>query len=155
MSNEATAGEPADRLLEACESAVRRLAGAESAGPDQDPFQTIGEALFWLYALAEDRRQQHHPLILGLAWARDRIGHGVLVAAPVERSATGAYGTGSYGGTPYGGGSELTWLPRSRIQVSPRSWHQRDKENAYDERLAGRSVLTTIRTALHYLDSVN
>lgn len=142
---------PPSRLVAACESSYGRLAAAERAGPDHDPYQSLGEALFWLYALADDLGHKNHRLIKGLTWARDRIGHGLVVVAPAEHNAAGGYAGGTYGGGPYGGWTELTWLPRGRIPVSPRSQKRPAQESAYDQNVANRSVLLTMQTALRHL----
>lgn len=137
--------------MAACESAYSRLTAADHAGPEQDPYQSVGEALFWLYALAEERERLADQLILGLAWARDCIAHGLLVAAPTQHSGAGTYGGSTYGGGPYGGWTELTWLPRDQIQVNPLKRSDPRKEDAYDRNVAGRQVTVTVQAALRFL----
>jgi hypothetical protein len=70
------------RLLRACDDAIDRLGAKERAGTDPDTFAELGEALFWLFALAEANGRDSQGLLLGIKWARNRIAHGVVMAAP-------------------------------------------------------------------------
>jgi hypothetical protein len=67
------------RLVAACDAAMARVAAKDGNG-----FAELGEALFWLYALAEATGQDKDGRFRGLAWARNKIGHGVLVTAPIK-----------------------------------------------------------------------
>jgi hypothetical protein len=67
------------RLVAACDSAMARV-----AAKDGEMFAELGEALFCLYALAEATGKAKDERFRGFAWARNKIGHGVLVTAPVK-----------------------------------------------------------------------
>jgi hypothetical protein len=66
------------QLGAACDAAMARI-----EAKDGDLLADLGEALFWLCALAEVTGHAKDTRFRGLAWARHKIGHGVLVTAPV------------------------------------------------------------------------
>jgi hypothetical protein len=104
--------------------------------------------LFWLSALAE-ANEKRAPVLLGLAWARNRIAHGVIVSAPVTPPAVQP--VGSRLPMRLGGGVHLVpslWLSRDRIPLAAREQPRPDQEAAYDAHVAGRSVLGVLQEAL-------
>lgn len=69
---------------------VNRVKGPleRTKGPP-DIFPELGAALFWLYALDQAMDGTKDDVVLGLAWARDCMAHGVTVTAPAKwRKAT-------------------------------------------------------------------
>ncbi|MGO9177910.1 MAG: hypothetical protein ACLQBX_15340 [Candidatus Limnocylindrales bacterium] len=134
------------RLREACEAALRRLEAKGAA----EPFAEIGEVLFWLCALSEANGRRD-PLLSGVAWARNRIAHGAIVAAPVTRPSVRQTGLGASLPVPLDTGSvpvPAVWLPRSSIPVGPTERFIQYQAEAYDAYLAGRPVLAVVREAL-------
>jgi hypothetical protein len=144
----ATSGAPsrANRLAEACEAALARLATKEAQGIDPDVFAEVGEVLFWLCALAEANGRRRHPLLRGLEWARDRITHGVIVTAPVRWHYGSEPGKLVLGRAMLGTASGHIWLDRSHIAHGPND--RPGKEAEYDQHVAGNRVVGLLRQAL-------
>ena len=142
--------DPAERLRLACLAAIERCEAKEREGVDPDTFAELGESLFWLVALAEANRKRRDPgLILGLTWARNRIAHGALLTAPVRWRYGSELGKLVLGRSALGVRSAHLWLPRTAIIVTlEEQWSDRKGEAAYDEHLAGREVLATLRSGL-------
>ncbi len=132
------------RLVAACDAAMARV-----AAKDGDLFGELGEALFWLHALAEATGKAKVGRFRGLAWARNKIGHGVLVTAPVKPRIFG-----SEPGMPVPGLSmpgavsqPATWLHVDEITLGTHNRPTPDDERAYEDNLAGRAVLDVLREA--------
>jgi len=139
--------EGVERLHSACLAAVERCAVKELDGIAPDTFAELGEALFWLIALAEARgRHKKTALLRGLGWARDRIAHGVLLTAPQEWHYGTELGKWVLGKGKLGTRSEYRWL--SPNEVDPKRTQKGDQtvgETAYDDHLAGRAVIEVLR----------
>lgn len=144
----ATSQTRADRLVAACAAAIDRVAAQEAASIDPDPFQNLGEALFWLVALADERRRKRDPLILGLTWARDRITHGVLVSAPASWHYGSEPGKLIPGLAVLGTISQHLWQARASVALGSRDRADPAKEAAYDQHVSGQPVIATLRAAL-------
>ncbi len=136
-----------DRLERACEAALGRLAAKEQGGIDPDIFNELGEALFWLRALAEANRRSG-PVLNGLRWARNRVAHGILVTAPTSWTHGSELGRLVLGRSVLGSVSGSRWLARSEIIVGTRQRSDPNGETGYDAHLAGQSVLPVVRGAL-------
>lgn len=139
--------ERAARLVTAAENALARL---RAAAPG-DVFAELGESLFWIVALAQARRMQGDPLILGLKWARNRIAHGVLVAAPVQYKHGAQLGYIRLGYTRLGTGPSFTWVPRHLISLGPEEWRDDRLAAAYDTHVSGKGVGAPLDDALALL----
>ena len=139
--------EGVERLHSACLAAVERCAVKERDGIDPDTFAELGEALFWLIALAEARgRHKKTALLRGLGWARDRIAHGVLVTGPQEWHYGTELGKWVMGKGALGTRSGYRWLPSDA--VNPKRMQKSDPtagETAYDDHVAGRAVIEVLR----------
>ncbi len=138
----------AARLSSGCEAAIGRVAAKERVGIDPDTFAELGESLFWLSALAEANGRGRQPLLLGLQWARNRITHGVVVAAPVEWQYGAELGKLVLGKGRLGTTSGHEWLPRSSVALGPNDRRDPRQEAAYDAHVAGRRVVEVLRQAL-------
>ena len=146
---EAVAPDPVERLHLACLAAIERCAVKEREGVDPDTFAELGESMFWLVALAEVNRKRRTPgLILGLTWARNRIAHGGLLTAPVAWRYGAELGKAVLDRSTFGTSSAHEWLPRTAIVTSGEQRSDPEGEAAYDEHLAGREVLATLRSGL-------
>jgi hypothetical protein len=132
------------RLGNACRAAIDRLEAKEAAGIHPDTFQELGEALFWLIALADERRRKT-PLLHGLRWARNEIAHGFVVDAPVHWQYGAELGRLVLGRAQLGATSGHVWLPRSRIPVNPNGRKRSTQAKAYDTDVAGKRVVETLR----------
>jgi hypothetical protein len=144
------APDPIERLHLACLAAIERCAAKEREGVDPDTFAELGESLFWLVAFAEANGKRRKPgLILGLTWARNRIAHGALLTTPVRWRYGAELGKLVLGRSALGARSAHLWLPRTAIIVtSEEQWSDPKGEAAYDEQLAGREALATLRSGL-------
>lgn len=150
MSSQAPAtGRPSgtDRLATACEGAISRLAAQEAAGIDPDTFAELGEALFWLIALA-DANGRSAPLLDGLRWARNRIAHGVVVVAPVEWHHGAEAGRLVPGKAVLGTTSGHEWAARSTVPPVPQQHQRPAQDAAYDNHVAGRRVVEVLQEGL-------
>jgi hypothetical protein len=135
------------RLLRACDDAIDRLGAKERAGTDPDTFAELGEALFWLFALAEANGRDSQGLLLGIKWARNRIAHGVVMAAPVRWRYGAEPGRLVLGMGMLGTASGLEWLPRSSVTLGPKDRPDARQEAAYDAIVAGRPVVEVLQEA--------
>jgi hypothetical protein len=131
-------------------AAIERCAAKEREGVDPDTFAELGESLFWLVALAEANRRRRAPgLILGLTWARNRIAHGALLTAPVGWRYGSELGKLVLDRSTLDTRSAHLWIARTAIIVTSEEQRFDPKgEAAYDELLAGREVLATLRSGL-------
>jgi hypothetical protein len=138
-----------DRLVAAAEAALNRLKQRQRDDAEPDIFAELGETLFWIAALAELKGQQKTRLILGLQWARNRITHGVLVAAPATRIRGGELPAP----LPFVPGvrTHYTWLQRSAVTLGPDDQPRPDQESEYDREVAGKVVDDTLDAALALL----
>jgi len=138
-----------ERLHSACLAAVERCAVKEMDGIAPDTFAELGEALFWLIALAEARGRHKKPdLLQGLRWARNRIAHGVLLTAPQEWHYGTELGKWVLGRGELGTRSEYRWLPLDAIKPRRAQKQKQDQtvgETAYQDHVAGRSVIELLR----------
>lgn len=132
------------RLVAACDAAMARV-----AAKDGDVFAELGEALFWLYALAEATGKAKDGRFRGLAWARNKIGHGVLVTAPIKPRIFGSEPGMAVPGLSIPGTSSrpALWLHVSEIVLGSRNQPTPDDERAYEANVAGRPVLDVLRDA--------
>ena len=136
--------DPSRRLHAACLAAIERV----EHGPSHEMFASLGESLFWLIALAEAKgRRRGSGLLLGLAWARNRIAHGVILAEPVRYHRPFAIGQSALGGPDVLGGGYV-WLGREAIVSTRTQRADAAGEEAYDTHLAGRPVLSRLRDGL-------
>jgi hypothetical protein len=135
------------RLGNACRAAIERVEAKEAAGIDPDTFQELGEALFWLVALAEEHgRKVDAPLLRGLRWARNEIAHGFVVDAPVGWHYGAELGRLVLDKAQLDTTSGHEWLPRAQVPVDPTQVKRHEKDGqAYDEAVAGRRVVETLR----------
>lgn len=136
------------RLAAACESALQRLEAAESVGIAPDVYAPLGETLFWLCALAESTGHSNDAPIKGLRWARHRVTHGALVAAPVDWQYGSELGRLVLGRSRLGTRSHYRWLPRSSVPTGPGYRQQPQLEQAYDQYIDGGEVVAILRSAL-------
>jgi hypothetical protein len=136
-----------DRLERACEAALGRLVVKEREGTDPDIFNELGEALFWLRALAEANRRSD-PVLDGLRWARNRVAHGLLLTAPTAWTYGSELGRMVLGQSMLGTTSGSRWLARSEITAGTPPWSDPNSEAAYDAHIAGQSVLPSLRQGL-------
>jgi hypothetical protein len=150
MTAETSGRGRSDRLISACEAAIDRLETREASGISPDVFDELGESLFWLCALAEERGRSS-PLIKGLTWARNRVTHGSLVAAPVDWHYGAELGRLILGRAQLGTTSGHEWMDRSQIGFGPRDRPAPKQEQAYDEAVAGQRVVGLLRQALSTL----
>ena len=132
------------RLVAACDAAIARVAAKNG-----DPFAELGEALFWLYALAEATGEARDARYRGLAWARNKIGHGVMVTAPVQLRTFGSEPGMAVPGLSMPGtvSKPAMWLHTSEIPLGPHNRPTPDDEKAYEDNVAGRPVLEVLRDA--------
>jgi hypothetical protein len=136
-----------DALVAAAEAALDRMVIEERTGSPPNIFAPLGESLFWIIALAEAKGQKQLPLILGLTWARNRIAHGVLVTAPVNRE-----GPGLPRKLPFALLSSYhAWLGRNQIRLSENDRPAPRQEAAYDSEIAGKQVVLSFQSALTIL----
>jgi hypothetical protein len=135
------------RLNDACQAAIERVSAKEDAGIDPDIFAEVGEALFWLVALAE-ANERRDPLLNGLTWARNRITHGVIVAAPVNWHCGSELGRLVLGKAILGTTSGHEWLDRASVPLGQNERRSPAQERDYDAHVAGRRVLDTLRAGL-------
>ena len=139
----------ADRLALACEAALERLAAKEAGGVDPDVFAEVGEALFWLIALADETGKRQVPLLNGLRWPRNRTAHGAIVTAPAEWHYGSEPGRLILGRAVLGTISGHVWLERGKVPRGPNDWAAPEQEEAdYDAHVAGKRVLDVLREAL-------
>jgi hypothetical protein len=136
------------RLEQACTAAIERVAANEAAGIDPDIFAELGEALYWLTALAEANGRKTLPLLTGLRWARNRITHGVVVTAPVQWHYGAELGRLALGMAQLGTTSGHEWLPRTQVPLGPDDRSRPTEEAAYDVHVAGRRVVELLREGL-------
>jgi hypothetical protein len=136
------------RLLRACDDAIDRFGAKERAGIDPDTFAELGEALFWLVALAEANRRGSQDLLVGIKWARNRFAHGVVMTAPVRWRYGAEPGRLVLGMGILGTASGHEWLPRSGVALGPNDRPDARQEAAYDARVAGRPVVEVLQEAL-------
>lgn len=137
----------ATRLEQACAAAIERVAVKEAEGIDPDTFAELGEALYWLIALAKENGRTA-PLLTGLRWARNRITHGAVVAAPVQWHYGAELGRLVLGMAQLGTTSGHEWLPRAEVPVGPNDRSLPTEEAAYDLNVAGRRVVEVLREGL-------
>ena len=140
--------EGVDRLRLACLAAIERCAAKEDEGIDPDTFAELGESLFWLIALAEARGRHKTELLQGLGWARDRIAHGVMLTAPLDWHYGTELGKWAMGRGELGTSSGHKWRTRGSISTSRTQRLDQAGEAGYDQHLAGRKVIETLRRAL-------
>lgn len=141
-----------DELIrDACREASRRLASATT--PDSALIAT-GELLFWIVA-GDASMCEHRPgyqayrnaedcdrrgLMQGLRHPRNALAHDSEAwRPPLEDIYTDVY-TGTYGTWTW---ADVDALPRGRSET---------QRKAYECRLAGRPVVTTVREALEVLE---
>ena len=111
-------------------------------------FASLGESLFWLIALAEAKgRGRGSGLLLGLAWARNRIAHGVIMAEPVQYRRPFTVGRSALRGPDVLRGGYV-WLGRAAIVSTRTQRADPAGEEAYETHLAGRPVLSRLRDGL-------
>jgi hypothetical protein len=143
------------RLERACESAIERLADKEAVGIDPDVFAEVGEALFWLEALAEARgRHKGTDVVRGLGWARDRVAHGVPVSAPAEWIYGSEVGRLVLGKGQLGVASGHKWMEVEPLRLSLSGGGQRQDPGgvaAYEKWVAGKRVVPVLSEALDSL----
>jgi hypothetical protein len=135
------------RLSDACQAAIERMSAKEDSGIDPDTFAEVGEVLFWLVALAEANGRRD-PLLNGLRWARNRITHGVIVAAPVDWHYGSELGRLVLGKAILGTSSGHEWLDRASVPLGPNERRNPAQARDYDAHVAGRRVVDTLRAAL-------
>jgi hypothetical protein len=138
------------RLEVACDAAMNRLrVKVDALTGDRDPFAQLGEVLFWLFALTEENSRSD-PLLVGLRWARNRIAHGVVVAAPIEPRIYGSEPGLAIPGVSMPGSASrpARWLPRSAIQLGPRDRSNQTEEQGYDAHVAGQPLMDVLDRAL-------
>jgi len=141
-----------DRVEAACDGALARLVAKESQGVNPDVFTEVGEVLFWLYALASARHRHKDAVFKGLGWARDRIAHGMLVwEAPVQWRYGSELGRWVIGRGQLGVRSAHMWLASDKIPLGPNDRKAPTGREAYDQHLAGREVVQSLREALDQL----
>ena len=136
----------ADRLAVACQAAMNRLLASESQVTTSAPdiFAELGEALFWLEALAELNRRQA-AVLQGLRWARHRIAHGALVSAPSEwREGFEPLRIPGLPTSVLETFSHHVFVESSRIPLGPRDKPSPALQRAYDGHVAGRPVYNTL-----------
>jgi hypothetical protein len=144
-----TRGPVANRLTAACVAALSRLEAAEAEGIAPDIFNELGETLFWMCALDEVWDRPSAPLLLGLRWARNRVTHGALVAAPAEWQYGTDLGRWVLGKGHLGMQSGYNWLLRVDVAKGPRDHVTPKLESAYDQEVAGRPVVPSLREGLN------
>jgi hypothetical protein len=149
---------PPDRLIGACETALRRLEAAVVAPPD-DPdapphtFAEIGEVLFWLYAIGDTETGQI--LSPGFQWARHQYAHGNLLTDAAEHHYGATLGRMALGTVALRTPPEHLWTPREHISTHTKAKDHRKlsaKAEAarlfqwtdYGARLAGKPVVATL-----------
>jgi len=115
-----------------------------------DVFAELGEALFWLGALA-DATKRREPLLNGLQWARNRVAHGHLVAAPVAYEPGAGLGHLVLGRSRLGTASKLRWSPESSVPSIPRKYRDARQDADYRGHVEGREVMPVLRDVLHLL----
>lgn len=144
MTDPAQLAMRASRLAEACERAIDRVEARTAAR--EDVFDELGEALFWLVALTRTNHRSDSPLLSGLTWARNRIAHGVIVAALAGRGGMmvgpGGDLVGPGGGTV--GPSAYSWLPVGAIPLSPTERAGAGPQQANYEALVAREPLVSV-----------
>lgn len=136
------------RLADACEAAIERVAAKTAAR--LDVFAELGEALFWLTALTEENGRSGVPLLSGLKWARNRVAHGVIVAAPVRRAGLlvgpGGDHVGPGGGTV--GPSGHLWLKARDVPLGPKEGLAGNQRSNYEAHVAGQPLVPILRDGL-------
>lgn len=142
-----------DRLVAAARNAIGRFDAAENFGNARDVFVEVGEALFWLRALA-DHLGAKDALIEGLRWPRDQIAHGQIVTAPTQWTNGTELGQWERGAGKLGTTSQHRWVTRP----TPANRHERrlakDWGPFYDTDVAGQPVGASFRAALELLDAM-
>jgi hypothetical protein len=150
---------PPDRLIGACEAALRRLETAIVEPPpettDEPPhtFAEIGEVLFWLYAIGDTETGQI--LSPGFQWARHQYAHGNLLTDATEYHYGATLGRMMLGAVALGAPPVHLWTPREHISTHRKAKDHRKlsaKEEAarelqwtdYGARVAGEPVVATL-----------
>jgi hypothetical protein len=112
---------PPDRLIGACETALRRLEAATVEPPrettDEPPhtFVETGEVLFWLYAIGDTESGQI--LSPGFRWARHQYAHGNLLTKATEHHYGATLGRMVLGAVALGAPPVHLWTPRENIST--------------------------------------
>lgn len=134
------------RLIEACNAALQRLEA--KAGPEQNVFAETGEVLFWLYAISNVGGL--YPTILpGLRWARNRYAHGQLLTEPHILDGDKLDSTFRLDESQL---AQHCWKLRSDIEYDEEvARDDKDGEQSYDEHVAERPVVASLRAELSRL----
>jgi hypothetical protein len=129
-------------LRAAAEAAIERVHPAFAEGGDG--FATTGESLFWIHALAQTNAEEGG-ILDAIAFARHVVAHGAIVAFPAL--ADKGFGEGGFGSGLFG--HRVLWRPRGEIRLEGSLTRSTQAlASAYDEHLAGKDVVQTLRLAL-------
>jgi hypothetical protein len=144
---------PPDRLIGACETALRRLEATRGDPPHV--FAETGEVLFWLYAIGDTGKPQDHLLSPGFQWARHQYAHGNLITEPVEYHYGATLGHFVLGKSRLGEPPIHRWAARPGIGRYEKA-HPRPEleESDYDAHLAGQPVIATLWNELSELVAI-
>ncbi len=91
--------EPQVILIQAaCKASIVRVKDEPGTGQgaEEVEFANLGEALFWLGALAAINEHATEPLLAGLAWARDRMEAGHVMTEPPQAGRSAAAERGDF-----------------------------------------------------------
>jgi hypothetical protein len=131
------------RLIEACSAVLERLEA--KAGPEHNIFAETGEVLFWLYAISNVGGV--YPTILpGQRWARNRYARGQLLTEPHSLDGDKLDSTFRLDESQL---AQHCWKVRSDIEYDEEvARDDEDGEQSYDEHVAGRPVIASLRAEL-------
>lgn len=144
--------EPSTDLgLEGLGRAIARLAGVDLDIDELGAAIATGESLLWIASLEDVIGRLDAPPLPGLRYVRDRVAHQSAITGTIHIVTEGVLGTTALGtGPPLGTTRQLPVLRwRSRDQMPPpdRGRDGVDRRAAYDDQIAGRDVLPTLRSA--------
>jgi hypothetical protein len=141
-------------LADACQAAIERVEMKADAMDPADLFAEVGEALYWVSALADQEFKKGDDLpelLSGVIWARDRVTHGEitweLVCLP-PRALVGPGGgqVGPEGGLVGPGGNH--WIDADRISIGSDGRKTRGLRKNYKTHIEGGDVVRILFGAL-------